>query len=55
MKHCFKGDEFMKPKPIRCPKCETRILHLIKEDTEKGIVTFICIGYDIDFEINYYK
>jgi transcription elongation factor Elf1 len=40
-------------KPIRCPKCETRVVHLIKEDAEKGIATFICVGCDIDFEVNY--
>jgi transcription elongation factor Elf1 len=42
-------------KPVRCPECETRIVHLIKEDTEKGVATFICVGCDIDFEVNYQR
>jgi uncharacterized protein with PIN domain len=40
-------------KPIRCPQCKTRIVHLVKEGVKNGIITFMCVGCDIEFDIKY--
>lgn len=41
-------------KAIKCPQCETRIIHLVKDEyEEKKLATFTCVGCNIEFDFNY--
>ena len=42
-------------KPITCPQCETRIIHLVQEEEQRPVATFSCGGCDIEFDINHEK
>lgn len=41
-------------KAIKCPQCETRVIHLVKDEyEEKKQATFTCVGCNIEFDFNY--